>query len=157
MAIYFYTTRGEYGCFSNFARYAIEMDGRSWPTSEHYFQAMKFTDPTYQDRIAQARTPKEAAELGRSRSIPIRPDWDEYRDEVMRHVVLKKFLTHRDICEILLATGDEELVEKTSSDYYWGCGTEGTGKNMLGRILMEVREELRKQIKEAHAGETGDD
>jgi ribA/ribD-fused uncharacterized protein len=59
-------------------------------------------------------------------------------------VVLKKFETHADIRETLLGTGDQELVEKTTGDYYWGCGTNGTGKNMLGKILMETREILRK-------------
>jgi N-glycosidase YbiA len=52
-------------------------------------------------------------------------------------------LTHEDIQKILLDTGDEELIEATTNDYYWGCGTNGTGKNMLGRILMEVRAEVR--------------
>jgi NADAR domain len=57
--------------------------------------------------------------------------------------VLRKFESHPDIAAILLGTGDEDLVEKTTGDHYWGCGSTGTGKNMLGRILMEVRATLR--------------
>jgi hypothetical protein len=66
----------------------------------------------------------------------------------MRKAVLRKFETHADIREILLATGDGEIVENAPGDYYWGCGKDGSGKNMLGLILMEVREILRKRTKE---------
>ncbi len=61
----------------------------------------------------------------------------------MRKAVLRKFETHQDIKKILLATDDQEIVEKSPIDYYWGCGSDGNGKNMLGIILMEVREILR--------------
>lgn len=64
MPIYFYSTSGEYGCFSNFSPHGVELDGRYWPTVEHYFQAQKFSDPTQQDRIARASTPKHAKSLG---------------------------------------------------------------------------------------------
>jgi len=62
----------------------------------------------------------------------------------MREAVLKKFLTHTDIREILLSTGNEILVEDSSCDYFWGCGADKTGQNHLGKILMSVREEIRK-------------
>lgn len=146
MPIYFYSTIEEYGCFSNFAPYGIEMEGRYWVTIEHYFQAMKFTDQAYQEKIARARTPKEAKILGRKRRLPIRPGWDEVRNDVMRKAVLQKFRTHPAIREILLATGEEELLENSPADYYWGCGKTGTGSNMLGQILMEVREILRNEV-----------
>ncbi|MDX2005616.1 MAG: NADAR family protein [Meiothermus sp.] len=84
-------------------------------------------------------SPKQAANAGRSRQRPLRPDWEAVKDEIMRKAVLKKFQTHQSIRETLLATGDEELIEKTTGDYYWGCGANGTGKNMLGIILMETR------------------
>ena len=92
-----------------------------------------------------APTPMAAANVGRDRSLPLRADWDQVKDDVMRRAVLQKFTAHPDIRAILLGTGDETLIEKTTYDYYWGVGTEGTGKNMLGKILMEVRETLRKQ------------
>ncbi len=58
--------------------------------------------------------------------------------------VLRKFETHAEIREVLLSTGDEEIAENSPSDYYWGCGKDGSGKNRLGVILMEVREILRE-------------
>lgn len=72
MAIYFYDPRNEYGAFSNFSRHGIECDGFYWPTTEHYFQAQKFEDESYREKIRQAETPKKAAELGRSRDMPLR-------------------------------------------------------------------------------------
>jgi len=143
MTIYFYTIHDNYGCFSNFSRHGFELDGVYWKTSEHYFQAQKFVDTKYLDKVREARSPKDAATLGRRRDFPLRDDWEAVKDDVMRQAVLKKFQTHDDIRKILLDTGDEDLVENAPGDYYWGCGKDGTGKNMLGIILMEVREQLR--------------
>ncbi|HEY9873856.1 MAG TPA: NADAR family protein, partial [Candidatus Obscuribacterales bacterium] len=76
------------------------------------------------------------------RTRPLRRDWEEVKDDVMRRGVLCKFETHADIREVLLSTGDKLIVENSPIDYYWGCGADGSGKNKLGQILMEVREIL---------------
>jgi N-glycosidase YbiA len=145
MPIYFYSTREvPYGCFSNFSAHGFELDGQYWKTSEHYFQAQKFAGTEHEEEIRLAKTPKEAANKGRERKRPLRRDWEKIKDDVMRRAVRRKFETHARLRDILLATGEDELVEKTSSDYYWGCGADGTGKNMLGKILMEVRTALRQ-------------
>jgi len=86
-----------------------------------------------------------AARLGRSRKVRLRPDWDKAKDGIMRQAVLAKFTQHDDIRAILIETGDALLVEHTANDDYWGDGGDGSGKNMLGKILMSVREELRAQ------------
>jgi ribA/ribD-fused uncharacterized protein len=144
MAIYFYSAREQpYGCFSNFSPHGIMLDGLWWPTSEHYFQAQKYAGTPFVETVRAAPTPKAAANLGRKRTLPLRPDWEEVKDDVMRRAVLRKFETHAELRSLLLGTGDEEIVENAPSDYYWGCGKDGTGKNMLGRILMEVRAILR--------------
>ena len=91
----------------------------------------------------------EAARLGRRRDFPLRADWDEVKDAVMHKAVLCKFETHADIRAILLASGDEELIEDTSDDYYWGRGSDGSGKNMLGQVLVQVRQILRIRAQEA--------
>lgn len=145
MTIYFYSPRDEYGSFSNFSAHGFELDGEYWPTSEHYFQAQKFPGTPHSDRLRQLKTPKEAAKMGRDRTLPLRSDWEQVKDEIMKKAVLRKFETHGEIREILLATGDEEIVENSPIDYYWGCGKDGSGKNMLGQILMAVREILRSR------------
>jgi N-glycosidase YbiA len=145
MTIYFYGTRGEYGAFSNFSRHGFTLDGLYWATSEHYFQAQKFAGTEHELLIQQAKTPKLAATMGRDRARPLRPDWEQVKDDVMRHAVLRKFETHATIRALLLATGDAEIVENAPSDYYWGCGADGSGQNRLGTILMAVRAALREQ------------
>ncbi len=142
MTICFYNTINKYGCFSNFSRHGFELDGLYWMTSEHYFQAQKFPNTPHLEEIRLAKTPKQAAIMGRDRRLPLRPDWEQVKDDVMRSAVLRKFQTHADIREILVSTGDEELVENAPGDYYWGW-KDGTGRNMLGIILMEVREIIR--------------
>lgn len=147
MTIYFYSNREEpYGGFSNFSAHGFELDGLWWPTSEHYFQAQKFVATPHLERVRQARTPKDAATIGRRRDLPLRKDWEQVKDDVMRSAVLRKFETHADLRETLLATGDEYIVENAPGDYYWGCGADGSGKNMLGEILIEVRTLLRQRI-----------
>lgn len=146
MTIYFYSDREEpYGCFSNFSAHGLELDGQWWPTSEHYFQAQKFVGTPHADQIRRVKRPKDAANLGRDRSLPLRPDWEAVKEDVMRRAVLQKFRTHAEIRAILLATGDQMLVENAPGDRYWGCGQDGTGLNRLGHILMEVRDILRAE------------
>jgi ribA/ribD-fused uncharacterized protein len=145
LPIYFYSAREEpYGCFSNFAPYGFLLDGKWWPTSEHYFQAQKFAGTPYEERIRKARSPKIAARMGRRRKHPLRADWERVKDEIMRRAVMRKFETHADIREILFSTGETPIVENAPKDYYWGCGADGTGENRLGAILMDVRDTLRE-------------
>src|SRR5205807_190358 len=127
-------------CFSNFSPHGVDLDGLWWPTVEHFFQAQKFPGTPQVEAIRRAGSPKTAKALGRSRSHPLRPDWEAVKDEVMRRAVLRKFELHHGIRDLLLSTGEEELIENAPSDSYWGCGRDGTGQNMLGQILMETRE-----------------
>ena len=145
MIINFYHANEPYGEFSNFARYPINLGGKTWPTSEHYFQAQKHAGTPREEEIRRAKTPSEAARLGRDRKVRLRRDWESVKDAIMREVVLAKFTQHDDLRELLLSTGDATLVEHTENDSYWGDGGDGSGRNRLGRILMEVRDELRRQ------------
>ena len=146
MSIYFYA-QGEvpYGCFSNFSRHGFVLDKLWWNTSEHYFQAQKFVGTPHLEQIRSVSTPNDAAKLGRRRTFPLRKDWEGVKDAVMLKAVLCKFQVHIELREILLGTGDEDIVETAASDYYWGCGKDGTGRNQLGLTLMQVRDILRQQ------------
>ena len=141
--INFYRTGDKYGCFSNFSAYPVVIGGKVWPTSEHYFQAQKFAGTEHEEAIRSAKSPMIAARMGRDRSKPIRADWEQVKDDLMREAVRAKFSQHADLREILLATGDALIVEHTANDSYWGDGGDGSGMNMLGQILAEVRAALR--------------
>ena len=143
--ILFYSANGDYGCFSNFSRHPVKLKGKVWPTSEHYFQAMKFEGTEHMGEVLRASGPGEAARMGRDRKRPLRKDWEQVKDDVMREVVYAKFLQHSDIQEVLLGTGEATLVEHTTNDRYWADCGDGTGKNMLGIILMEARTRLRAE------------
>lgn len=140
--INFYSTSDDYGCFSNFAAYPIQLNGNSWPTSEHYFQAQKFVGTPHEEEVRNAKSPMIAARMGRDRKKPLRRDWESVKVPLMRDAVRAKFTQHEDLREILLATGDAKIVEHTENDSYWGDGGDGSGKNMLGQILMQIRQEL---------------
>lgn len=142
-AIHFYSVADAYGWMSNFVYYEIRIDGKTWPTTEHYFQAQKFGDSSLRERIRRTKSVNEAARIGRDRRNPLRRDWDSVKDQLMLKALRVKFSQHEDLREALLATGDAKLVEHSKRDSYWGDGGDGTGRNMLGRLLMELREELR--------------
>ncbi|KAF0814963.1 N-glycosidase YbiA [Andreprevotia sp. IGB-42] len=137
--INFYTVEAPYGCFSNFAPYPIMLDGLTWPTSEHYFQAAKLIHAADKAAVHQAPTPFLAAQIGRERTRPILPDWNQVKDGVMATALAAKFVQHPAIGEILLSTGDALLVEHTVNDAYWGDGGDGRGRNRLGYLLMDLR------------------
>jgi len=141
--INFYSAAGEYGCFSNFSRHSIFLAGKRWPTSEHFFQAMKFKGTEHEEAVRMCKKPSEAANMGRSRKLPLRQDWESVKDQVMLEAIRAKFTQHDDLKTILLGTGTAKLVEHTTNDSYWGDGGDGSGKNRLGQLLMKVREELR--------------
>jgi ribA/ribD-fused uncharacterized protein len=142
MAIRFYSARAAHGGFSNFSAHPVVLKGKQWPTSEHYFQAQKFEGTPHEEEIRRAKGPGEAARMGRDRRRPLRRDWESVKDEVMYQVVRAKFTQHEELKALLLGTGEEELIEHTERDRYWGDGGDGSGKNMLGKTLMRVRSEL---------------
>jgi N-glycosidase YbiA len=148
MPIHFYGTKEiPYGCFSNFSAHPFTLDNQTWRTSEHYFQAMKFAGhPDHVEALRNMPSPMQVAKAGRSRARPLRSDWETVKDDVMRQALRAKFTQHPDIKTVLLETGDEDIVENTTKDHYWGIGSSGTGLNMLGKLLVELRTELRFEL-----------
>lgn len=143
--INFYLVNEDYGDFSNFAAYPITLKRKLWPTSEHYFQAQKFVGTEHEENIRKAKTPMIAARMGRDRKLPLRRDWESVKDSIMQEAVLAKFTQHAELKQKLLDTGDAKLVEHTDNDSYWGDGGDGSGRNMLGQILMEIRNGFRHE------------
>ena len=149
MTLKFYKLKDPGGYMSNFYRARFFIYNRWWDTCEHAYQAQKCVDPTEYDAIHQAKKANDARLLGQK--VKMREHWDNiHKDRVMEECVRAKFLQHKDIRDQLMATGDEELVEDSVQnsdpahrDAFWGNGPDGTGKNMLGKILMKIREELK--------------
>lgn len=143
--IEFYGKKHEYGEFSNFWNFEIEIDEIKYPTTEHYFQAMKFetSDKVYMDKIIQAPDPMTAKRMGKDRHKPMRTDWQLVKDDIMYIAIKAKFTQSDSLRKLLLSTGDALLVEAAPNDYYWGSGKDGTGKNMLGKLLVKLREEIK--------------
>eukprot|EP01095_Lingulamoeba_sp_RSL-Kostka_P009785 TRINITY_DN33_c0_g1_i1.p1 TRINITY_DN33_c0_g1~~TRINITY_DN33_c0_g1_i1.p1 ORF type:complete len:150 (-),score=52.29 TRINITY_DN33_c0_g1_i1:184-633(-) len=141
--VHFCEDSGEFACFSNFYCVDIEIDGVVYPSTEHYFQSKKFTTESYQEEIRLANSPGEAKYLGSQRRDDYRfNDWEDVKDGIMKKCIKAKFEQHENLRDVLLATGDRHIAEH-AYDNYWGDGMDGSGRNQLGIILMEIREELK--------------
>lgn len=141
--IKFYKLRDPYGCFSNFSKHPITVNNKVYATTEHYFQAMKFLTEELQENVRVQETPRKARNVGVS-TKGLRPDWESVKYGIMVETLRYKVSQNEDVKKSLLETGEEELVENTTDDYTWGCGTNGDGKNLLGKAWMEVRSELQR-------------
>lgn len=131
--------QGEHRFLSNFWYLP---DGR---TVEHYYQAAKAANPTDATAILACGSPGEAKRAGQR--IQLRPDWDWARKEVMLDLQRKKY-AYPELRALLLATGDAHIQEgNTWRDTFWGVDINtGEGMNWLGRILMQVRAEIRAEL-----------
>jgi ribA/ribD-fused uncharacterized protein len=139
--INFYSRNSEYGWLSNFARYPQTVDGKTYKTNEHYYQSQKTTDAEVSNWIASASSPFLAMRAGRSLRVgkDFRSDWEKIKVEVMLKGLRAKVQQHADLAQKLLATGNAAIHEDSPTDMFWGK----KGKDMLGKLLMQVREELR--------------
>ena len=141
--IQFHLVGDDYGWLSNSAPYPISLEGMTWYTAEHYFQAQQYHNELVQREIRKQRSLLEIPKIVHRARVRVRGDWDSKKIGVMQTVVRAKFTQIQDLKKLLLNTGDAELIEHTEADSYWGDGGDGSGKNMLGMILMDVRDELR--------------
>lgn len=142
--IYFFTKNDPYYEFSNFSPYGFEEDALYWSTVEHYFQANKLPGTEQYLKIQRAHDPKQAKELGQSRKVPLRADWEKVKEAIMYHALTLKFAKPK-LKERLLGTGTRILIENSPYDTYWGIGRYHEGKNRLGELLMRLRSELREE------------
>ena len=142
--IRFYNRDDPYYEFTNFYPASIYLDGKDWPTSEHYFQAQKFTGTPYVEQIRLLARPRQAFDLSRNPTVSRwrRSDWEEAKLHVMYKALLAKFTQHKELRILLLLTGERDLIEHTHYDSFWGNGGNDTGLNHLGKMLMNIRSQL---------------
>lgn len=135
---------GDYRFLSNFwpAQVSLPDDNFSYPSVEHAYQAAKTTDPAMRAKIASSGSPGAAKRLGRT--VVLRPGWNELRIDAMRWLLRQKFEDPK-LAKRLIDTGTAKLEEgNTWGDTFWGV-CRGEGENNLGKLLMDLREELRQQ------------
>jgi len=137
--IRFYLKRDPYGCFCNFAPYPVEIDGKVWKTTEHYYHAQRFAGTEFEEVIREIKTPFQAKEVAKSGIYPRRSDWFDVKSDIMMNAITAKFNQHNDLRDILVSTGNAILKEHTELDHYWADGGDGSGRSRLGEILMKVR------------------
>jgi ribA/ribD-fused uncharacterized protein len=135
--------KGKYRFLSNFYPCLVEYQGNVYESVEHAYSAAKTLDVSFQEAIFFARTAAEAKKIGRR--VPLREDWEDIKVDIMKNLLVDKFSTF-ELKGKLLATGEEELVEGNWwGDTFWGV-CNGIGQNCLGKLLMEVREEIRGDL-----------
>lgn len=131
---------------SNFTAAELVWDNILWPHAEAAYQAAKTLDRKHRLLFAQMKNPVTAKREGRL--VKLREDWEEVKCELMREIVLAKFIQNPELKAKLLATGDAHIEEGNNhNDRIWGVCPPGSGngRNLLGLILMNVRDELRNK------------
>jgi ribA/ribD-fused uncharacterized protein len=157
-AVVFYRTRESFGGLSNMASgYPLTVGGVHVPTAEALYQACRYPfDPDVQLEILDQRSPMTAKMKSKAHLSGTRQDWLRVRHNVMRWCLKVKLAQNYErFSELLIATGDLPIVEKSRKDRYWGAipaidGLTLSGRNVLGRLLMELREHLKSDPLEAH-------
>lgn len=143
--VFFYEQ--DFYVLSNFSAFAIHWDGWRFDTSEaaYHYEKFKTASPLIAMSIRDAASAHEAFKIAETNKAYRRPDWDDVKVEIMHDILLAKVRQHEYVERKLLATGDRTLVEDSWRDEFWGEGPYKNGKNMLGKLWMEIREEIRNR------------
>ena len=142
MTVNFYTPK--FYVFDNFSAHAIELNGKLYPTAEAAYQAAQCTNPKGKEAIRSARSPKQAKVLANEVYKAAKdPDWESKKVEMMEKILRAKLAQHPEVADALKQSGDEDIIENSPVDYFWGAGADGSGQNMLGKLWMKLRDEGR--------------
>jgi N-glycosidase YbiA len=136
----------QYAFLSNFYYAPILIDGKEYFTVEHYYQSVKFSGTPIEERIRNLSLAKETKKEAYKLKNHIRKDWIDVREDFMYKALRAKFIQHPRLKKLLLDTKNHDLIEDSPYDEYWGSGgLYANGKNRLGVLLMQLREELRRE------------
>jgi len=135
---------------SNFSAFRLQWAWLTFDTSEAAYHFEKFIDhPALQGEIINAPSAHEAFKIAELNKASVRPDWPNVKIVIMRDILRAKADQHEYVRRKLLATGERTLIENSWRDDFWGWGPNRDGKNMLGKLWMEVRAELRANAEAA--------
>lgn len=146
-SIYFYDPDLKYGWLASFSKHAFHLDGEVWPTVEHFYQSQKFKGTRLEEIIRSSPTSRKAKELAKHFRTKRPSNWNRIKRKVMYKAIKAKFAQNKKLKALLLSTGDRKIIENTTNDFYWGCGINKKGKNVMGILLMKLRHELRNESK----------
>lgn len=128
----------------NFSAHTILYKEKLYPTVEHAYHAQKFSDENIKEIIRASKSPLEAKELANTKHKDKRiANWQEIKLNIMFELLRAKVNQHSEVKNALFKTNQEEIIEESVDDHFWGIGTDGTGQNQTGKILMRIREELK--------------
>lgn len=142
--VHFY--EGEFYCLSNFSAFMVEWKDHLWMTSEHAYHSEKFADKEIIDQIKNSRSAHDALKIAHQNKDKYRPDWAEVQVQVMKDILREKVIQHPYVKKKLLDTGDRNIIEDSWRDAFWGWGPNKDGKNQLGKVWMELREEFKSEV-----------
>lgn len=138
--IFFY--EHEFYVFSNFSSFMVEWKGKLYPTSEHVYHSEKFESEDLKEKIRNTRSAHDSLKLAHKNKDSYKPNWDEIKIGVMKEILQAKTEQHPYVKKKLLESHGRELIEDSWRDDFWGWGPNKDGKNHLGKLWMEVREEV---------------
>lgn len=133
--------------FSNFSAHQIEYGGVVYPTVEHAFHCARYSQPEIRAEIMRARSPEVAWEISQKHKAVQNPDFKEKKRDIMKELIRAKVAQHGIVKKVLLDTGDTPIIKHVFTfppgNGFWDDGASGEGRNEMGKILMEIREEFR--------------
>lgn len=142
--VFFYGS--EFYVLSNFSSFRLDWQAHDFDTAEHAYHWAKFLDAqTIRVEIMAARSAHQAFQIAQRNKNLRRADWDEIKVDTMRDILRAKVTQHPYVRKKLLETGDRDLIEDSWRDDFWGWGPNRDGENMLGKLWMDIRTDLRAQ------------
>ncbi|MFZ2484418.1 MAG: NADAR family protein [Minisyncoccia bacterium] len=138
--VFFYER--EFYVFSNFSSFMLEWKGKLYPTSEHAYHSEKFEDEVIKEAIRNCRSAHDAFKLAKENSTKYKNNWDEIKLGVMNEIIRAKVAQHPYVRKKLIESGERQIIEDSWKDDFWGWGAGKNGENHLGKIWMEVRQEV---------------
>jgi ribA/ribD-fused uncharacterized protein len=120
----------------------FELDEKTWPTAEHYYQAMLFDNQRLHAQILLLPSAEAVTAFTKWRFLQKKRGWKKLRQVLMTRAVYTKCKSYPEVAQALLDTEDKGLVENSAYDYFWGCGRDRRADNTYGKVMMNVRAKL---------------